>query len=503
MAADGEPQEDEGGSDGNESSNSSSSSPSPCPPPASQPASSAPLPAPSSAAAAPASQPLSPHLYHQQRLLSLHLSPASNLAPSRLPHGSNTEGPSAAAAADRPSRDDCWSENGTFALIQAWGDRYLELNRGNLKQKHWKDVADSVNSRPLSSCKPPKTDVQCKNRLDTLKKKYKIEKSKLVTGGAPCKWAFFDRLDELIGSSKKNKAQTTGKILRSSAGAVADGNCTTNPDPQCMSTPVIRCATEEDVKAPLFFIPPQATIALPPPPLTHHVGGVVVHMNHHLGNVLHLNHHVGAPVIHHLAGEGAHMNHLSGMPPNYHLAGGMAGATVENRQVYDGVGAAADSASKSKAGMSQSSPPEKRLVSKRRLKRKRVGQGPLEDGPFRELARAICKFGDVYERVELAKLEQATTLEKQRRELIEDLELQRMKMFAQMQIEHAKMKYGSKKASNAGVIEGDYNVFKREVCHKMVQTPEEVLTWQLYGRPEIAARISEAVRMMTWHLYGS
>ena len=58
-------------------------------------------------------------------------------------------------------------------LIEAWGERYLELSRGNLKQKHWKDVTDIV-----SSCedytKTPKTDIQCKNRIDTVKKKYTL-----------------------------------------------------------------------------------------------------------------------------------------------------------------------------------------------------------------------------------------------------------------------------------------------------------------------------------------
>lgn len=67
-------------------------------------------------------------------------------------------------------RDDCWSEGATNTLIEAWGARYVELNRGNLKQKHWKDVADAVSVRENCS-KTSKTDVQCKNRLDTLKKK--------------------------------------------------------------------------------------------------------------------------------------------------------------------------------------------------------------------------------------------------------------------------------------------------------------------------------------------
>ncbi|XP_010258956.1 PREDICTED: trihelix transcription factor ASIL2-like [Nelumbo nucifera] len=101
-------------------------------------------------------------------------------------------------------REDCWSEGATSTLIDAWGERYIELNRGNLKQKHWQEVADVVTSRE-DYTKVPKTDIQCKNRIDTLKKKYKVEKAK-ISSGFPTKWVFFDRIYQLIGpSSRKNE----------------------------------------------------------------------------------------------------------------------------------------------------------------------------------------------------------------------------------------------------------------------------------------------------------
>ncbi|XP_058104507.1 trihelix transcription factor ASIL2 [Magnolia sinica] len=107
------------------------------------------------------------------------------------------QNPSRAPAATS-GREDCWSEGATGMLIDAWGERYLELSRGNLKQKHWKDVADIVSSRD-DYTKPLKTDVQCKNRIDTVKKKYKIEKAKIASGSGPSKWVFFTKLDRLIG----------------------------------------------------------------------------------------------------------------------------------------------------------------------------------------------------------------------------------------------------------------------------------------------------------------
>jgi Myb/SANT-like DNA-binding domain len=63
-------------------------------------------------------------------------------------------------------------------------------------------VADAVTSRE-GYTKAPKTDVQCKNRIDTLKKKYKVEKSKPASN-----WPFFNRLDLLLGPT-----QTASKAL--------------------------------------------------------------------------------------------------------------------------------------------------------------------------------------------------------------------------------------------------------------------------------------------------
>ncbi|CAN1289245.1 Trihelix transcription factor ASIL2 [Linum perenne] len=62
---------------------------------------------------------------------------------------------------------DCWSEGATTVLIDAWAERYVELSRGILKEHHWKEVTDVVSSRE-DYIKPPKIDIQCKNRIDTL-----------------------------------------------------------------------------------------------------------------------------------------------------------------------------------------------------------------------------------------------------------------------------------------------------------------------------------------------
>jgi len=127
--------------------------------------------------------------------------PAANSYALALPIQNTTRG------SNGGGREDCWSEAATAVLIEAWGERYLELSRGNLKQKHWKEVAEIVNGRG-DYLKAPKTDVQCKNRIDTVKKKYKSEKAKIGAGGGSggvttSTWRFYDRLDQLIGPTAK------------------------------------------------------------------------------------------------------------------------------------------------------------------------------------------------------------------------------------------------------------------------------------------------------------
>ncbi|XP_043688187.1 trihelix transcription factor ASIL1-like [Telopea speciosissima] len=100
-----------------------------------------------------------------------------------------------------PFREDYWTEDATFTLIEAWGDRYVELNGGNLRKKRWQEVADAVNAYHGANKKACRTDVQCKNRIDTLKKKYKIEKARILGSDRTLtsKWPFYYRLDGLIG----------------------------------------------------------------------------------------------------------------------------------------------------------------------------------------------------------------------------------------------------------------------------------------------------------------
>ncbi|KAL4583904.1 hypothetical protein LXL04_008489 [Taraxacum kok-saghyz] len=88
-----------------------------------------------------------------------------------------------------------WSEHETFVLLDAWGERFFQCGRKSLRSEEWQEVADRVSQES----KIERTDSQCRNRLDTLKKKYKKEKASL-TGSriVNTKWVYFKKIDMLL-----------------------------------------------------------------------------------------------------------------------------------------------------------------------------------------------------------------------------------------------------------------------------------------------------------------
>ncbi|KAK9141920.1 hypothetical protein Syun_011320 [Stephania yunnanensis] len=87
-----------------------------------------------------------------------------------------------------------WSEPLTFMLIDAWG-AFLQSGKKSLRSDEWVEVAKKISN----VSKTAMTDSQCRNRLHTLKKKYKIEKAKLEQNSSYyCSWAYFRKLDKYL-----------------------------------------------------------------------------------------------------------------------------------------------------------------------------------------------------------------------------------------------------------------------------------------------------------------
>ncbi|KAL3624845.1 hypothetical protein CASFOL_031513 [Castilleja foliolosa] len=266
-----------------------------------------------------------------------------------------------------PSREDCWTEEATSTLIDAWGSRYMKLNRGNLRQKDWQEVADAVNALHGHTKKTRRTDVQCKNRIDTLKKKYKTERAKFSTSP----WTFFSRLEFLIGPNL-NKQQQSVKLVPP-------------PPPPLLSLP-----------SPPMAVPLPYRKALPPAMVTP--------------VILPQKRPMPSPAI----DESYFRRNYSAMA---------AAAAAEDEPVEDGGSETEGS----------------------RALEEEDEEG--EEGMMR-LAKAIERFGEIYENVENMKQRQMVELEKQRMQFTKDLEVQRMRLFMDTQVQLEKLKQAKRPGSS-------------------------------------------------------
>ncbi|GLU14197.1 hypothetical protein SLE2022_307810 [Rubroshorea leprosula] len=283
-------------------------------------------------------------------------------------------------------REDCWSEGATEVLIDAWGERYLELSRGNLKQKHWKEVADIVSSRDDYS-KTPKTDIQCKNRIDTVKKKYKLEKAKMAEGAPPSRWIFFHKLDQLIGPT----AKVAVNVSPASGGGGGGG------------------------------------------------GGSKVPIGIPVGIRSSINHYRSSPIPE--PRQQQQQNKRMVMLKNKNQ--------TQNQKVQTRKRGRAETESEeeeedelSAESMDSLPPPPEKRAKKVQKEVNSEGKEKKWGNSVRELTQAILKFGEAYEQAESAKLQQLVEMEKQRMKFAKELELQRMQFFMKTQLEISQLKHG-------------------------------------------------------------
>lgn len=93
---------------------------------------------------------------------------------------------------DRLKRDE-WSEGAVSSLLEAYETKWVLRNRAKLKGHDWEDVARHVSSR-ANSTKSPKTQTQCKNKIESMKKRYRTESATADTSS----WPLYPRLDMLL-----------------------------------------------------------------------------------------------------------------------------------------------------------------------------------------------------------------------------------------------------------------------------------------------------------------
>ncbi|XP_065871282.1 uridylate kinase PUMPKIN, chloroplastic-like [Euphorbia lathyris] len=106
-----------------------------------------------------------------------------------------------------------WSDTAISCLLEAYMEKYNQLNRGNLRGRDWEEVAEAVSERGGSNNK--KSVEQCKNKIDNLKKRYKVEFQRInINGGGfgnSTSWHWFKQIEAIMGNSYNTKTVGSGE----------------------------------------------------------------------------------------------------------------------------------------------------------------------------------------------------------------------------------------------------------------------------------------------------
>jgi len=144
--------------------------------------------------------------------------------------------------------------------------------------------------------------------------------------------------------------------------------------------------------------------------------------------------------------------------PNYHRGSPLPAAALIQKEAAAAAAAVSDSEDSDDAGgnNNHNSPrsPSRSLssLSGGNKKRSRDEASSSADKGFRELARAIEAFAEMYERVESAKQKHAVEMERQRIEFLKQLEVKRMENFVDAHVKLARAKRTKK--TTGGAAEG-------------------------------------------------
>ncbi|MQL80272.1 hypothetical protein Taro_012725 [Colocasia esculenta] len=154
---------------------------------------------------------------------------ASATAPSSAPAASGQRPPLLRSAYPNRLSPPCWGHDETLSLIEAYGAKWCELRRGNLRASHWQEVADAVRRR-CQRLGAFKTAVQCRHKVEKLRQRYRAEKQRIALRGNANKprfssWAYFPRMDALEvgdtstpGAVPSPSSDTDGDDGRSNSG---------------------------------------------------------------------------------------------------------------------------------------------------------------------------------------------------------------------------------------------------------------------------------------------
>lgn len=96
-----------------------------------------------------------------------------------------------------------WHPETVSRLLDSYAEK-CSRGKGYLKTKDWEEIVNYVNIQYEGS-KTAKTMKQCREKVDSLKRRYKVEKRKAeFRGWSHVEWSFYEKLDEIMHSLKRN-----------------------------------------------------------------------------------------------------------------------------------------------------------------------------------------------------------------------------------------------------------------------------------------------------------
>lgn len=117
-----------------------------------------------------------------------------------------------AKGTDKSKRDE-WSDGGVLSLLEIYESKWILRNRAKLKGSDWEDIACQVSVCSLGT-KALKTPNQCKNKIESMKKRYRAEAAASNPLKSCSSWQFFDQMDRMLkgGSSCMNQPMSDNNI---------------------------------------------------------------------------------------------------------------------------------------------------------------------------------------------------------------------------------------------------------------------------------------------------
>lgn len=147
---------------------------------------------------------------------------AESQPPNRLQLAPVEGGPGEIVAAktlDKSKRDE-WSEGGVLSLLDVYESKWALRNRAKLKGTDWEEIARQVSDRNCGS-KSLKTPNQCKNKMESMKKRYRAESAGASNPVLGTSWQFYARMESLLKGASSSQAK--GEAALCANGAVEQG----------------------------------------------------------------------------------------------------------------------------------------------------------------------------------------------------------------------------------------------------------------------------------------